>query len=349
MSIETAERAVDMALQSPETVLNFEFQGGEPLLNFDTLKHIVEYSSSHKGHHEIIYSVATNLMLLTDEMLDYFKEHEIRVSTSLDGHVDLHNANRPKLFGHGSHETVVRAIEKVRSHNIPIGAVQTTTRHSLNHATEIIDAYRNLGFNSIFIRPLTKLGTAIPRWDEIGYSAAEFNAFYKECLEYILQLNKNNIPFTEGHAGIFLSKILRGKAQNYMELRSPCGAAIGQVAYYHDGDVYTCDEGRMLAGMGDSAFKLGNVYTHSYNQMMASPVCKTVCASSALECLPECAECVYQPFCGTCPVLNYAHSHNVFKRDASGYRCNIYKGMLDTLFDILYRNDPVEIDILHSW
>ena len=46
---------------------------------------------------------------------------------------------------------------------------------------------------------------------------------------------------------------------NYMELRSPCGAGVGQLAYYADGDIFTCDEGRMLHEMGQSTFRLGNV------------------------------------------------------------------------------------------
>ena len=46
MDKETAERAVDIALQSPEEYLSFEFQGGEPLLNFDVIKHIVKYLHS---------------------------------------------------------------------------------------------------------------------------------------------------------------------------------------------------------------------------------------------------------------------------------------------------------------
>lgn len=349
MSMETAEHAVDIALQSPEPQLNFEFQGGEPLLNFEVLRHIVDYAEAHKGHHSMIYSVVTNLTLLTDEMMEYFSVHDVRVSTSLDGHELLHDFNRSGRNGRGSYAAVSAAIEKVRNHKIPIGAIQTTTRESLPYAKEIIDAYRNLGFDSIFIRPLTKLGTAIAHWDEIGYTAEEFIRFYQECLMYILELNRSGIPFQEGHAAIFLSKILHGRSQNYMELRSPCGAALGQVAYFYNGDIYTCDEGRMLAEMGDSAFKLGNVFRNTYEELMASPVCKTVCLSSVLECLPECADCVYQPYCGTCPVLNYANSRNVFKREAGGYRCLVYSGILDSIFEILYRNDPADISIIETW
>ena len=66
MDKKTAERAVDIALQSPEYSLSFEFQGGEPLLNFEVIRHIVEYTEENKGDHEISYNVVTNLTLLTD-------------------------------------------------------------------------------------------------------------------------------------------------------------------------------------------------------------------------------------------------------------------------------------------
>jgi sulfatase maturation enzyme AslB (radical SAM superfamily) len=49
MSAETAEKSVDVALQSPSRFLTFEFQGGEPLANFEILKHIVLYTEEKKG------------------------------------------------------------------------------------------------------------------------------------------------------------------------------------------------------------------------------------------------------------------------------------------------------------
>ena len=91
-----------------------------------------------------------------------------------------------------------------------------------------------------------------------------------------------------------------------MELRSPCGAGIGQIAYYYDGNIYTCDEGRMLAEMGDDSFKLGNVYDNTYDELINCNNCKAACISSVLESLPTCHDCVYSPYCGTCPVTNLA-------------------------------------------
>ena len=72
MSKETAKRAVDIAMDSPSRHLTFEFQGGEPLMNFETIKYIVEYSKSISNGKFIEYSLVSNLTLLTDEMIEFF-------------------------------------------------------------------------------------------------------------------------------------------------------------------------------------------------------------------------------------------------------------------------------------
>ena len=54
MSLETARESVDVAMQSPSRYLTFEFQGGEPLLNFSTMKFIVGYANdiNSKTYHQ---------------------------------------------------------------------------------------------------------------------------------------------------------------------------------------------------------------------------------------------------------------------------------------------------------
>ena len=348
MSQETARRAVDLAMQSPQHHLTFEFQGGEPLSNFEIIKFIVEYSKSKKVDKVISYNIVTNLTLLTDEMLDFIKEHKIGISTSLDGHEEVHNYNRPLADMSKTHKKVTDAIRTLKAEGIPCGAIQTTTRKSLAKPSRIIDEYLRQGMNSVFIRPLTPLGMAKKRWQEIGYSTREFLDFYRESLEYIIEKNKEGIHISEGHASIFLSKILKGIGKNYMELRSPCGATLGQVAYYYDGNVYTCDEGRMLAEMGDETFKVANVYENTYDDMIDSKVCKATCKYSILEGLPQCSDCVYLPYCGTCPVINYAFEKDLITRSANeNYRCEIYKGMLDIIFDLLREDE--EKEIMSKW
>ena len=104
----------------------------------------------------------------------------------------------------------------------------------------------------------------------------------------------------------------------------------------------------MLAELGDRAFQLGTV-EDAYDSLMNSNVCKACCVASTLEAAPTCNDCVYQPYCGTCPVLNYALDGDVFSKIPNNYKCQTYKGMLDAVFALLNQKDP-EIDkILDSW
>lgn len=349
MDEETAEKAVDIALESPAKYLSFEFQGGEPLLNFRVIKHIVEYTEQRKMDKLIQYSVVSNLTLLTDEMISFFQKYQVCISTSLDGHALLHDYNRPYRDGTGTYADVLKAISRVKQAGLKVGAIQTTTRKSLHYAREIIDAYCDLGFHSVFLRPLTPLGCAKQLWRQIGYTPQEFTAFYETALQYILQKNQEGYTFQEGHASLLFSKILHGYPVNYMELRSPCGASIGQMAYYVNGDVFTCDEARMIFEMGNDSFRLGNVFTHRYMELMQSTACRTVCISSITESIPSCCDCVYQPYCGVCPVVNLALYNDLLPKTPRNYRCGVYSGILDTLFAIIQKAEKDTMQILESW
>lgn len=348
MSDETAEKAVDIALQSPSTYLSFEFQGGEPLLNFECIKHIVEYTESNNKTHIISFNLVSNLTLLTDEMIDFFVEHKFSISTSLDGNEIIHNNNRTFPDGSGSYKYVKTAVSRIRSAGLNIGAIQTTTKASLPYSKDIVNAYAEMGFKSIFIRPLTPLGKAAMNWDNIGYTPDEFLQFYSDALNEVIHLNKLGVEMREEHASILLNRI-NGRYVNYMELRSPCGAGIGQLAYYADGNVFTCDEARMLYEMGDSSFQLGNVKESKFADIIDNSICKTVCASSILETIPSCSDCVYQPYCGTCPIVNYSLTGDIIEKQPRGYRCKVYSGMLDCLFSIYKNSDSDTISIINSW
>ena len=348
MNCETAEKAVDIALQSPERNLTFEFQGGEPLLNFEVIKRIVEYAETNKGNHHISYSIVSNLTMLTEEVLDYLINMNFGISTSIDGSQIVHDTNRPFKTGTGSFQKVSDSLKKIHDKGVYIGAIQTTTRKALSNAKEIVSTYVAMGFKSIFLRPLTPLGKALSSWNKIGYTPEEFLDFYKVAMDEIIQINKKGIYLREEHATIFLRKIM-GEGINYMELRSPCGGGVGQIAYYADGRIFTCDEGRMLAEMGDSTFYLGDVHKNSYKELIVNKTCKTVCAASVLESIPSCCDCVYQPYCGVCPVVNYAIYQDVIEKEPRSYRCRIYSGILDYIFTLLNNNETETIAILDSW
>lgn len=339
MSAEVAQRAVDLALSSPSNRITIEFQGGEPLLNWQVLRFIVEYArlSNQKAGKNIVFNLVSNLTLLNDEILDFLITNDVSICTSLDGPEELHNYNRPYKKGN-PYSIVTENIKKINSEykrrgmDAKVQALQTTTKRSLFYAKEIINEYLELGINHLFIRPLTPLGFALTNWDRIGYAPEEFLVFYQEIFNYIMELRKQGMEITEGHLRIFSTKIFQTEPLNYMELRSPCGGAIGQLAYNYDGNVYTCDEGRMIAEIGDLSFLVGNVFENEYNDLVDNPVTHSVCTASCLESIPGCSDCVYNPYCGTCPVVNLKEQDSIFGKMPESYKCRIYKGMLDMIF-----------------
>ena len=113
MSAETADRALDLMFRSPAPHLTLEFQGGEPLLNFDLIRYVVPRAKERAARtgKRMDIVVATNLALATDEILLYLRDEGIDVSTSLDGPGFIHNANRPRPGA----QTVTRSLFRTSS------------------------------------------------------------------------------------------------------------------------------------------------------------------------------------------------------------------------------------------
>lgn len=347
MNIEVAEQVLQRIKDSPSSNITIEFQGGEPLLNYETIRYVVKRGQELLANKKVQYTVVSNLSLLTEEMAAFFKENSVSISTSIDGPIALHDYNRPEVDGKGSYNDTLSGVLLLRSCGIVPGAIQTTTSRSLSFAKEIVDEYVRLGFGQVFLRPLTRLGAAARCWDNIGYDADEFLKFYRTALNRIIEYNLKGISIKEYHASLFLSKILFGQSVNYMDLRSPCGAGIGQVAITANGNVYTCDEGRMMAEMGDEAFCVGNVFENGYDDWIQSPCCQAISSASLLDTLPGCCDCVYKPYCGVCPVLNYAIYGNI--THVSSERCKVYKGILNIIFELIKDSDEKTMEIFEKW
>ena len=133
MSEETAQRALKIAFGSPSARIKIEFQGGEPLLNFDLIEKMVlgAKAAAAASRKKLDFVIASNLALLTDEHLSFCKTHDVLLSTSLDGPADLHNKNRPRPGGN-SHELAVKGIRRAQEFlgADRVGALMTTTERS---------------------------------------------------------------------------------------------------------------------------------------------------------------------------------------------------------------------------
>jgi His-Xaa-Ser system radical SAM maturase HxsB len=352
-----ARKSVDFALQSTRPGITIEFQGGEPLLNWDTLKDTVLYARrrGREAGKEVALALVSNFSLMTEEKAKFLLENEVSICTSLDGPADLHNKNRV-FAGGNSHAQTVRwlkyfmAAAKKQAPGYKVfnpGALLTVTRYSLGRGKDIIDEYVRLGMRDVFIRPLAPIGYAKELWPRIGYTAGEFARFYRDCLAYMMKLNASGVKIRERNAVIMLEKIVNAADPGYLDMRCPCGAAIGQVAYNYNGDLYTCDEGRMVGWEGDDLFRIGNVMKDGYRKVMLAPAARACAAASSLDAQPRCSRCVYKPYCGVCPVYNYETQGSLWGDMQASGRCALSMGMFDALFTLL--DKPASAALLKGW
>lgn len=352
MSRETADRSVRLMMDSSSPHVTLELQGGEPLLAFDIIQYIVpraRQQAAERGK-DLRIVVTTNLACINDEMLHYFRDEGIKVSTSLDGPAFLHNQNRPRPGG-DSYEKAIEGIERCRavlgSENV--AALMTTTAASLDYATEIIDEYVHRDFHSIFLRPLSPYGFAVRTKHRTGYEMDKFLAFYKKGLDHILHINKNGYQLAEVYTQNLLTKILTPHGTGYVDLQSPAGEAWNVLVYNYNGDIFASDESRMLAEMRDWTFRLGNVHRDTRHSLFTSEPAMRMFEASCNQALPGCSDCAFQPYCGADPVYHHATQGDMIgHRPTSGF-CQRNMEIMRHLFAMLEESDTDTMRIFWSW
>jgi len=351
MTEEMARKAVSYVFDSPSRIIKVEFQGGEPLLNFELVKQIVfeVISRNSDGSRDIQFVIATNLSKLTDEVLEFCRVHDVYISTSLDGPRQIHNGNRPRV-GDNSYELTVEGIRRVRDALGPdrISALMTTTEASLKEPHAIIDEYLAQGFSSIFLRPVSPYGFAVKTGQSRRYDDEEWLQFYKTGLEYIFDLNRNGVGFREEYASLLLRKILTPYPTGYVDLQSPSGLANSCIAFNYDGGIYASDESRMLAEMGDFKFRLGNLECDTFQSVMNSPSLRNLLVETATEGVPMCSDCGIQPYCGSDPVFHHATQGDVVGCKPKSVFCRRSMALVRHLITLL-EDHPSESAILKSW
>jgi His-Xaa-Ser system radical SAM maturase HxsB len=351
MSEEIALRAVDVALSAPAPRIKIEFQGGEPLLNFELVRMIVgavQERAPARGK-TAAFVIASNLALLTDEVLAFCRDNGILLSTSLDGPADLHNRNRPRAGGN-SHELAVAGIRRAQATlgQSRVGALMTTTEASLTRVEEIVDEYLRLDLDGIFLRPLSPYGFAIKTKQFDRYGGREWLAFYERGLRYIIAVNRRGRHFPEFYASLLLKRMLSDRPIGYVDLRSPAGIGLGALVYNYDGKVFASDEGRMLAEMGDRTFELGDLQTDDYRSLVLSEKLVDLIGTTLAQCAPQCSSCAYEPHCGAEPVYHHATQGDALGIKPLSEFCARQKGVLQLLFEIL-EGGGEEAAVLRRW
>lgn len=351
MSKEHLNKGIDLMMKSPSPSITMEFQGGEALLAFENIVYAVERTKklATTFNKDVTYVICTNLALINEEMLLYCKENSILISSSLDGPSHIHNENRRRP-GRNSYELAIKGIELSR--NIlgrdKVSALMTTTNLSLKYPDEIVDEYFKLGFRNIFLRPISPYGFAVKNEKKNKYETEQFLEFYKKGLDRIIWYNLNGTYFSEDYSTIILSKILTPFPVGYVDLNSPTGSITNAIVFNYEGSVYASDESRMLAEMSDFTFRLGHLDENTYEELFYGPQSINVVENGINECVPGCADCAFQPYCGADPVHNHATQGDIIGYKPTSSFCQRNMEVIKHLIDLM--DSSVEIRrVFESW
>lgn len=252
MSFETGKKALDFLVANSGNRVNLEvdFFGGEPLMNWDVVKQLVEYGRSieEENNKKFRFTLTTNGVLLNDEVQDFLNKEMGNVVISLDGRKEVNDNMRPFRNGKGSYDLIVPKFKKLAEsrdqNNYYIRG--TFTRENLDFS-EDVKHFADLGFKQISIEPV--VGP-----EEDPYSIREqdlpqiLEEYDKLAKEYIKRHKEGN-GFTFFHFMIDLS----GGPCVYKRL-SGCGSGSEYLAVTPWGDLYPCHQ-----FVGDEEFLMGNV------------------------------------------------------------------------------------------
>ncbi|MBQ7629772.1 MAG: 4Fe-4S cluster-binding domain-containing protein, partial [Selenomonadaceae bacterium] len=116
MSEEIGKAAVDFIIKNSglRKHCEIDFFGGEPLINFRTVKAVTEYVRRREVETGKIFklTLTTNGVALDDEKISWLNENNISLVLSLDGRQKVHDAMRPDLNGRGSYDKVVKNFQR---------------------------------------------------------------------------------------------------------------------------------------------------------------------------------------------------------------------------------------------
>jgi uncharacterized protein len=336
-SFDKLTRIVDFALSGPQQKIFLEFGIGEPLLRPKILLRLMHYSerSARQNNKEIVFKVTTNGTRFNESIINEFGKLGVQIGISLDGPRSIHDRQRPSKDGMSSYEATSNWIQVLLKKNYPrISPSVTVTRWNIDHISEIIDEYVKIGLESISFRFVGCQGSAIGSKDSILVKNDMIQKHLPKALRKIIKLNTQGVRLRETYLSLFCQKIFDAVQPAHTELMSPCGFAIGQLAYSSDGTIYGCEE-----CLSATKFPLGNVERDTLASILSRPIVGTVLKHSFLDNL-ACVPCSYLPFCGQCPVITFQQSNSFLPIRVHSNRCATTRIYCDFIFNSIMNQDP---------
>lgn len=316
MTFETGKRAIDFLIEKSEDRENLEldFFGGEPLMNFDTVKQIVEYARSREKEcgKRFRFTITTNGLLLDDDKIDFINKEMSNVVLSIDGRKETNDNVRIRVDGSGCYDSILPKFKKLveQRGDKEYYVRGTFTKYNIDFSEDVFSLY-NEGFDQISVEPVV-CGSENP----YALTEKELSEIFKEyerLAERILENEEKGEKFNFFH---FMLDLDQGPCA-IKRLRG-CGCGNEYVAVTPDGDIFPCHQ-----FVGIDEFKMGNLYEGTFNQDMKSDF-----AAAHVYTKPECRECWAKFYCsGGCNANNYMYAGDV--HNAHRFSCQIEKKRLE--------------------
>ena len=315
MSLETGKHAIDFLLENSGNRPNLEldFFGGEPLMNFNVVKQIVEYARSREKefNKKFRFTITTNGLLLDDEKIDFINKEMSNVVLSIDGRKEVNDYFRVLPNGQGCYDMIIPKYKKlVEGRGDKEYYVRGTfTNRNKDFSNDVFALYE-AGFDQISVEPV--VGDS-DEYALVMDDLPEIFDEYERLADRIIENEKNGKKFNFFHFMIDLDqgpcaiKRLRG-----------CGCGNDYVAITPDGDIFPCHQ-----FVGIDEYKMGNIDEGTFDQEM-----KADFAQAHVYSKPECRECWAKFYCsGGCNANNYQYQGDI--RKAHKISCELEKKRLE--------------------
>ena len=317
MTFETGKKAIDFLLEKSEDrqTLELDFFGGEPLMNFDVVKQIVEYARSKEAEYNkrFRFTITTNGMLLDDDKIDFINKEMSNVVLSIDGRKEVNDRVRKRVDGTGCYDKILPKFKNLvaKRGDKDYYVRGTFTKYNLDFSDDVFNLY-NEGFDQISVEPVVCEPEKPYALTEKELSAI-FSEYERLSARILENEKKGGKKFNFFHFMIDLDqgpcaiKRLRG-----------CGCGNEYVAITPDGDIYPCHQ-----FVGHEEYKMGNLDEGTFNLEM-----KNEFANSHIYTKEECKKCWAKFYCsGGCNANNYMYAGDI--HNAHKFSCQLEKKRLE--------------------
>lgn len=316
MSYEVGKKALDLLVKESGSRKNLEvdFFGGEPLMNWEVVKQLVEYGRSleEKYDKKFRFTLTTNGMLLDDEILEFANKEMGNLVLSIDGRKEVHDFMRPTRGGSGSYDKIVpKFIKAAESRNQMNYYVRGTYTHYNTDFCEDVLHLADLGFEQISVEPVVA-----PETEEYALREEDLPVLFENYDRLALEMIKRKKEGRPFHFFHFMIDLSGGPC--VAKRLSGCGSGCEYLAVTPWGDLYPCHQ-----FVGEEEFLMGNV-----DDGIVREDIRTMFSDCNVYSKEKCRNCFAKFYCsGGCAANSY-HFHGSI-HDAYDIGCELQRKRIE--------------------